>query len=120
MRMSCENTIEHIQEIFNNFGDPVSLILNGQTKMSKTREGELSIPIRRAIIRKENKAFRIQPPEPRSEEDNEREYVITRIRISLEMLEEYSKGGQYQEEELIHKLSHTRSLFGYYAEDEPY
>lgn len=113
--MSYHLVIEHIQQILHECGDNVNLIPTGNKPPSQIKPGDLSIEVKQTVIRGVNNCFRIKTPYPINISTiHPDRYIITRVRISNKMIDDYSKGFPYSKEELIHVLENKDAMFGYF------
>ena len=113
--MSYHLVIKDIQQVLNECGDKVSLIPTGNNPPSQIKPGDLSIEVKPTVIQGVNNCFRIKTPSPINPTINHPEkYLITRVRISNKMIDDYSKRLSYSKEELIHVLENKDAMFGYF------
>ena len=112
--MSYYSVIEHIQEILHECGDNANLIPTGNNPPSQIKPGDLSIEVKQTVIKIENDCFKIKPPYPLHPNNPPGGYIITRIRISKSMIDDYSKGHPYTNDELKKVMANKEFMFGYF------
>lgn len=112
--MSYYSVIEHIQQVLHACGDNVNLIPTGNTPPSQIKPGDLSIEVEQTVIKRVNNYFEIKTPSPIHPKNPTGGYIITRVRISNSMIDDYSKGFPYSNDELIHAIANKDGMFGYF------
>lgn len=106
--------IKHIEKILNLSGDKVNLIPTGNIVQSSIKTGYLSIEIEQTNILKENKIFKLGIPNPLSNDNLDEKFCINRIRLSLSIIDDYSKNHPYSDEEMKNLIAENDGLFGFY------
>jgi hypothetical protein len=110
--MNIYGVVEHIQQILNQCGDPIELLPTGDYMQNEN--GQYSIELEEVFLKRENNVFTLPAPNPISAKDTDECFVITRIRIGRTMMDDYSKGYPFSDEEVLNVLKEKEDLFGYY------
>ena len=110
--MSYALIIRHIQRIFNQCGDPVILMPTGQKILAEN--GQLLIEIRKVLIMRKNNCCTIPSPTPCSSDNPPDKYWINRIRVSVSLADDYSKGFPFTDDEIRNTISTKTFLFACY------
>ena len=110
--MSYTQVITHLQSIMNQCGDPVVFRPTGQKVIAEP--GQITIEINKVVIRKQNNCYLVLPPTPRCNDNPEDGYWVNRIRISLSLIDDYSKNFPLTDDELRGIISKKATLFGCY------
>jgi len=110
--MNIYSVVEHFQQILNQSGDPVSLSPTGEFMLNEN--AQYSIELEEAFILKENDVFKLPSPQPFSSADTEEQYKVNRIRVGRSLMEDYSNGYPYRDEEILNILKGKEGLFAFY------
>lgn len=102
--------IRHLQNNLNECGDPV--IFSPTGKQSPEPTGYISIEIEKVSILIKNSCCTIPPPNPMCTENPKGKYNINRIRVSISLLDSYSKGFPFSDEAIKNMICSMEFLFG--------
>jgi len=110
--MNIYSVVEHFQQILNQCEDPVILTPTGECMLNEN--AQYSIELEDTFVLKENNCFKLPIPQPSSSSDTEVKYKINRIRVGMSLMEDYSNGYPYRDEEIFGILKSKEGLFAYY------
>jgi len=110
--MSYTLVLSHIEKVFHQCGDNISIIQTGNQVISEN--GDMSIEIQKIAILKQNNCCCLPSPFPECSNQSQDKYWINRVRISPSLADDYSKNFPLSDEELKKIICTKKGLFGCY------
>jgi hypothetical protein len=108
--MSYSMVINHFQRVLNSCGDSVILTPTGATSHNGHK---MIVEIEKVKIQVRNNCCEnVPPPSPECTNNPPSHYWVNRIRFTRNMVDDYSKGVPYSDQEIKGLICSAEDLFG--------